>query len=127
MEMNLPFLADMTVLAAGNTWTMTLIITFLSVLVAEYMLPEVKVDGLTTGLLVAIGLALLNATLVPILNFFTAPFTWLTLGLFQFVVSAAAILIIENFVKGFRVNGWINAFIMAIVLSIASSVIGWIL
>ncbi len=118
-------LTDMVVLAEGNSWLTTLIITFLAVLVAEHFIPNIQVEGFSTAAWVAVGLAILNATLVPVLNFFTAPLSWITLGLFQFLISAIAILVVENYVKGFKVNGLINAVIMAVIVSIASRVIDW--
>lgn len=126
MDMSL-LLTDMVVLAEGNSWLTTLIITFLAVLVAEHFIPNIQVEGFSTAAWVAVGLAILNATLVPVLNFFTAPLSWITLGLFQFLVSAIAILVVENYVKGFKVGGLINAVIMAVLVSIASRVIDWVI
>ena len=91
------------------------------------------VDGLSfTGTpLTLCGVALvfgvLNAVLRPILKFFTFPFFIVTLGLFTFVLNAVMLLITsaasDALELGFHVNGFVPAFIGALVVTVVSFIL----
>ena len=88
------------------------------------------VDGIsfTGDLLRLLGVALvfgvLNVVVRPILKLATCPFYILTLGLFTFVVNAVMLLITsaasDALGLGFHVEGFVPAFIGALVVSIIS-------
>ncbi len=103
-----------------------LIITTVLVVVIAHFLPGISVQDYTSALWVALVLGLLNAFLKPILILLTLPATILTLGLFLLVINAVVILIGDYFVDGFAVNGFWNAFIFSILLSISQSVMNGI-
>lgn len=50
---------------------------------AAYLLSGVEIEDFTRAIIVAIVLAVLNATLGRFLNFVTTPIRWITLGLFS--------------------------------------------
>ena len=56
----------------------------------------------------------------------TFPLTILTLGLFWFVINALMLELAANFVNGFQVRGFIPALIGAVLMSLVSSVLQWI-
>lgn len=66
-------------------------------------------------------LAILDATVKPLLILFTFPVTILTLGMFLFVINACIILGAEYFIDGFRVDGFWNALLFSILLSFFNS------
>ena len=88
------------------------------------------VDGISftgdipTLLGVALVFGVLNVILRPILKLLTLPFLILTLGLFTFVLNAVMLLITsaasEALGLQFHVNGFVPAFIGALVVSIVS-------
>jgi putative membrane protein len=88
------------------------------------------VDGITfTGTMptllgVALVFGVLNVVLRPILKFLTFGFFIVTLGLFTFVLNAVMLLITgaasDALGLGFHVNGFVPAFIGALVVSIVS-------
>lgn len=92
-------------------------------MILSYVMKGVHVDEFTTALTVAIVLGLLNFFVKPILLLFTFPLTILTLGLFYFVVNAIIILLCDHFVDGFDVNGFWNALLFSIVLSLSQSLV----
>jgi putative membrane protein len=98
-----------------------IIISSLAVFLTAYLLPGVDVDGYVTAIWVAIVLALLNGFLKPLLIIFTIPVTIVTLGLFLLVINAAIILLADNFVDGFYVNGFWWALLFSLVLSVITS------
>ena len=73
---------------------------------------------------VALVFGVLNVVLRPILKLLTFPFFLLTLGLFTFVLNAVMLLITsaasETLGLGFRVNGFVPAFIGALIVTIVS-------
>ncbi|MBF0405691.1 phage holin family protein [Candidatus Magnetominusculus xianensis] len=101
----------------------TWLIMTVSVLVAAYLLPGVRVASFGSALVVAVLLGVLNAILRPVLIFFTLPLTILTFGLFILVINAIIVLIVGSIVKGFEVKGFITAVLFSVILSIAH----WIL
>lgn len=98
-----------------------IIISSLAVFLSAYLLPGVGVDSYITAIWVAIVLALLNGFLKPLLVILTIPATVLTLGLFLLVINAAIILLADNFVDGFYVDGFWWALLFSLVLSVVTS------
>jgi len=97
--------------------------TAVFVVILAYFLPGVTVDNFITALIVAALLGLLNIFIKPILVMFTLPVTILTLGLFLLVINAIIILICDALVDGFHVNGFINALLFSLVLSLLQSIV----
>lgn len=98
-----------------------ILLTALAVVVLANILPGVSITGYSAALIVAVVIALLNLFVRPLLIFFTLPATIVTLGLFLFVINAIIILLADNLVDGFRVNGFLAAFFFSILLSIFRS------
>jgi putative membrane protein len=82
----------------------------------------VTVENITSSIIVAVVLAILNAIVKPILVFFTFPITIFTLGLFLLVINAMIIMICDHFVNGFKVDSFLTALIFSIILSISQSI-----
>ena len=85
-----------------------------------------------TVLLVALVFGLINAVVKPIAKFFSFPLIVLTLGLFTFVVNAFMLQLTE-WVSGplglsFVIDHfWWDAILGALVITIVSMVLGWVL
>ena len=103
-----------------------LIITTILVVIIAHFLPGISVQDYTSALWVALALGLLNAFLKPVLVLLTLPATIFTLGLFLLVINAVVILVGDYFVDGFAVDGFWNAFIFSILLSLGQSVMNGI-
>lgn len=100
-----------------------LLLSALAVLLLSYFLPGVFVNSIPTALLVAFILSLLNGLVKPILILLTLPVTLATLGLFLLVINAALILLADQLVSGFYVNGFWNALLFSILLSLTQSLL----
>jgi putative membrane protein len=99
-----------------------LLLSGLAVFVAARLLPGVSVDGYGTALIVAVALALVNATLRPILLLLTLPLNILTLGLFTFVIIGGLVELVAAFVPGFHVAGFLWALAFAAALAALNAV-----
>lgn len=101
-----------------------LIINALGFYVTAYIVPGVKIENFQTLAVVAIVWGVLSIILKPILILLTLPVNVMTLGLFTFVINAFLIMIMSNFVPGFKVDGFGVALIAAIVLALLNVVLG---
>jgi putative membrane protein len=100
-----------------------LILTAIAVFIIAKFLPGVSLDdSLSTPLIVAIVLAILNVLVKPLLVILTLPITILTLGLFLLVINALIILLADNLIDGFGVSSIWTAILFSILLSILQSV-----
>jgi putative membrane protein len=86
----------------------------------------ITVSGPKAALIAAAVIGLINATIGLLLKILTFPLTIVTLGLFWFVINALMLELAANLVQGFQVRNFFAAFIGAILLSIVSSVLQWL-
>ncbi|MBI4572340.1 MAG: phage holin family protein [candidate division NC10 bacterium] len=101
--------------------------TALAIGVAAQVLPGIQVDGLWAAIVAALLLGLVNVTLRPILLLLTLPLTVVTLGLFALVVNGAMLALVASVVKGVHVAGFGSAVLGAILISLAGSLLAWLL
>lgn len=95
----------------------------LSVYVAAYIIPGVKIDSITSLLVVSLVLGAVNAFVKPILVLLTLPLTIVTLGIFLLILNGALVLFVGSIVPGFHVQSLISAVLFSIVVSIVSSLL----
>ena len=97
-------------------------VTFVAVFVTSRLLPDlIQFSDLSTLLLFAIVLAVINALVRPLVLLLTCPIQILTLGLAALVVNALLFLLAASLVPGVQVDGFWNAFVAALIVS----VVGW--
>ena len=92
----------------------------LALLAVAYLLPGVHVDGLSSALIAALVLGLVNTLLRPLLILLTLPVTVLTLGLFILVINGLLFWFAGSVLKGFEVGGFWAGVIGALLYSILS-------
>ena len=81
----------------------------------------ISVRGLTSALIAALVIGFINATIGLVLKVITFPLTLVTLGLFWFVINALMLELASALLSpGFRVSGFLAAFVGAIVLSLVN-------
>ena len=100
-----------------------LVLQGVAVFAASYLIPGIYLADFWHALLVALILSVVNVTVKPVLQLLTFPITFLTLGFFLLVINALMVMLVDYFVKGFSVGGFLNALFFSIVIS----VIYWIL
>jgi len=102
------------------------LLSAVALMIVTYIVPGFKVNGFIAALIAAAVIGLINATLGLVLKIVTFPLTILTLGLFLIVVNAIMLRIAAYFVRGFEVQGWWPALLGALLLSIVSSFLHWL-
>ena len=98
-----------------------------AITVAAYLLEGIHVEGFLSALMTAAILGVLNTFFKPILVLLTLPINILTLGLFTFVINALLLKMASGVVSGFRVESFWAAVLGAIIISLASGAVSWIL
>lgn len=100
-----------------------LLASTIAVFVSGFLFSEsgVVVDSIVVAAVVAIVLGVLNTLVKPVLVLLTLPITFLTLGLFLFVINVALVLLASYLVPGFEIASVFTAVLFSIVLSVVSS------
>ncbi|MEK7606187.1 MAG: phage holin family protein [Patescibacteria group bacterium] len=101
-----------------------LIVTAATLLLVAYVVPGFAVASFVTALIVAVVLGLVNLIIKPIVVILTLPINIITLGLFTFVINALLLWFVASFIDGFSIDGFIPAFIGALLISVVSWIVG---
>ncbi len=80
------------------------------------LLPGIRADKLETALLAGVLLGFVYLLLRPALRILTLPIGCLTMGLFNFVLDAALILLLPQVFPGFQVDGFAPALLAALLV-----------
>lgn len=98
-----------------------ILITTVNAFILAHILPGIALADIYTALVVAFLLAVLDATVKPLLIVLTFPVTILTLGLFLFVINACIVLTVGHFITGFKIDGFWHAVLFSVLLSFFNS------
>jgi putative membrane protein len=104
-------------------YAIRLVLTGILVFLMPKILSGISVDTITTGIIVAFVMSLLNTFIKPILQIIALPITFLTLGLFSLVISVGVVYLCSYLVSGFQVDGFLWALLFSFLLSIANSLV----
>ena len=102
------------------------VVSALAVWITSRVVPGFYVDGAGAALIAAVVIGLISATLGLFLKIVTFPLTILTLGLFWLIINAIMLELASTFVPGFHIRSFAAAFWGAIVLSIVSMLLRWL-
>jgi len=90
------------------------------------VLPGVSLSGVGSAAILIIVLAILNATVKPILQILGFPITVLTLGLFLLVINVIIVKLADYLMSSFDVHGILNALLFSLALSVVNVVVDMI-
>jgi putative membrane protein len=89
-------------------------------LVARFI-PGISIDSFTAAFFAALILGALNVSVKPLLAILTFPITFLTFGLFSFVLNAAMFGLAAYMVPGFAIAGFIPALLGSFIVTVVST------
>ena len=95
-----------------------MILTTLAILLVTNVYSGIQVDSVTTAVIAAVVLALINTIVRPVIVLLTLPISMLTLGLFLLVINAAMLYLAAWLVNGFDVGGYWDALIASFIISV---------
>jgi putative membrane protein len=99
-----------------------LLVVALALMGVAYLVPGIEIASLYTAIIAAVVLGLLNIFVRPILLILTFPITLLTLGLSTFIINGFLFWFAASFIDGMRVDGFVSAFVGALIISVVSTV-----
>jgi len=102
------------------------LINALAIWLATEIVPGIEARSVTTVLVAALVLGLVNTIVRPVLLVLTLPLTLVTLGLFLFVLNAICLGLTAAVVPGFEVRGFRPALWGALLVSALSWVVNGI-
>jgi len=113
---------------------MDLLLRFLvnaaAIWVAARLVSGIEAGGIGSILAIAVVFGVLNALIRPFLKLVSCPIILLTLGLFTLVVNAVMLMLTAWFGSklgiDFRVDGFLAAFLGALLVSVVSTVLSWV-
>jgi putative membrane protein len=99
-----------------------------AIIVASYMIDNIRVAGVFSAFFAAAALGMFNAFFRPIVLVLTLPINLLSLGLFTFIINAIMLKLASGIIPGFDVYGfWASvwgAFLISIISWLLNSFIG---
>jgi putative membrane protein len=99
------------------------LLSAVSLIIVAHVISGFEVTSFTAALIAALVIGLINATLGLFLKIVTFPLTLLTLGIFWLVINALMLEVAASLVPGFRIQGFLPAFLGGIVLSVVNLVL----
>lgn len=94
-----------------------LLITAVTFVISAKLMKNVQIRTFWSAIWIAAVLGILNATIGAVLGFIMTPVTWITLGLFSFVIDGLMIWLASKMLSGFYVKSFGTAFILAFVVT----------
>ena len=110
-------------------WVLDWSILTFSITVASYFLPFINIsadnvwDKFKLAFLAGLLLGLFNLLVKPIIKVLSLPINILTLGLFNIVINAGMLWMVDLILKGLRVEGFWGYIWSSLVISIISIVV----
>ena len=106
---------------------MKLLITWLlhatALMVLAHLSTGIEISNFPTAMAAALLIGFLNLFIRPALVVLTLPVTFLTLGLFLFVINAMMFWVAAELLEGFRVSGFASALLGSLLYSTFGMVI----
>ena len=85
------------------------------------MLPAVHIRKPVTALVVAVVYSLVNFLIGWLLRFVSLPLTFLTFGLFNFVINAVLLWITDKLIRDFKIDGFGWTLVAAVLISLGNT------
>jgi len=110
-------------------WILDWVVLTFSIAVASYFLPFIYITGNTTwdrlkiAFLAGLLLGLFNLLVKPVVKILSLPINILTLGLFNIIINAGMLWVVDLSIKGLEIKGFWGYIWSSIVISIISIVI----
>lgn len=103
------------------------LINAVALVIITYVVPGFQLSGFGAALIAALVIGFVNSTLGLILKVLTFPLTIVTFGLFLILINAIMLKMAAAVTPGFVVQTWTAAIIGAILLSLITSFLHWLI
>ncbi|ASN04747.1 phage holin family protein [Virgibacillus necropolis] len=100
-------------------WFISIFLNAIALIAVAQLFADFQLEGFGTALIASLTLSILNIIVKPILIILTLPITFVTFGLFLFVINAITLMITQVLMgDAFIINGFGIALIASIIISI---------
>lgn len=99
-------------------WFVNWLLSAVALFVVGRLIPGIQVRDFAAAMIAALMVAVVDFFVGSILRLLSLPIIWLTLGLFTLVIKAVVLKLASLFTPGFRVHGFLAAFLGAVVLTV---------
>lgn len=106
---------------------LSFVVNAISLYVVSLLMDSMYIGSFKSLITLAVIFCLLNVFVKPILKFFTLPIRLLTLGLFSLVINGVVIKIAFELISGVSLNGFIDAIVAAVLVSVSNCILNNIL
>lgn len=110
-----------------SDFLITLIVDCIALLAVAYIFKGINIKGWGSLVVSALLIALVNAFVAPVLTVLTFPITVVTLGISILFINGLLFYAVSKVVKGFEIKNYWSAFFGALVFSVISILINWVL
>jgi putative membrane protein len=104
-----------------------LFVTTVSIFIVANLFHLIQFEDLKVLILASLVLGILNVFMRPVLIFLTLPINILSLGLFTLIINAFLLYLASGIVPGFEITSFWKAFWAALLISIVSAMINFII
>jgi putative membrane protein len=104
-------------------WLINWLVSALALYIMAQVIPGIEIRDFGTAMIASVVFGIADMILGPILRFLALPLTFLTLGLFWFVIKGFLLKVAATFTPGFRINGCLPAVLGALVLTILTAIL----
>ncbi|MRH42003.1 hypothetical protein GH741_04850 [Aquibacillus halophilus] len=105
-------------------WLISILLNSVALVVVAQLFDNFHLDNFGTAILASFILSILNVIVKPILVILTLPITFLSLGLFLFVINAITLMITQAVIgNSFVIDGFGIAIIAAVILSVLNLIL----
>lgn len=109
---------------SGKITIANLLVNMLALVLVDYFLSGVYFGGIGSILVAALLLMILNKLVKPILEIISLPITCMTLGLFEFVISAFIVKLVDVLMPSVYFASFGSYFIAVIIIAVVNGLFG---
>ncbi|HLR79679.1 MAG TPA: phage holin family protein [Bacillota bacterium] len=105
-------------------WFISIFLNAVTLIIVAQLFDSFHIEDFGTALLASFILSILNLFVKPILVLFTLPITFITFGLFLFVINAITLMITQAFMSpDFYIANFGIAIVAAIIIAILNTIL----
>lgn len=105
-------------------WVAGILINALLFIALSGYFTGLEVDSVSSAIIASIILSILNVLVRPILIILTLPITFVTLGLFLFVINALTLMLTDNIMGShFEMSGFGMALLISVIMALVNLIL----
>lgn len=96
------------------------IINIVALLVVDYLIPGFSLANLSSTIVAAIVIGIINTFIRPVIQLLALPFSIVTLGIVAFLINVLLLMLAATIVPGFEIDSFVTAAVSSILLALVN-------